>query len=284
MIEQLSIWLLEPMEYTFMQRALIASLIVGINCGALGSILILKRLALMGDAIAHAVLPGVAIAYLIGINFFWGAVTTGVITALAIGFVTEHSKIKEDSAIGIMFSAAFALGILIMSNIHTGVDLFHILFGNVLGVSAGDLKLIAILALLVITLIILFFKELKLFIFDHILARSIGLPTSLIHYLLMLMLSLTVVASLQTVGIVLVVAMLITPGATAYLLVNRLSTMMVLAAFFGLISAVIGLYLSFYLNVASGAAIVVVATIFFLLALFLSPKEGILTTKKIFGN
>ncbi|MCK8815993.1 metal ABC transporter permease [Natroniella sulfidigena] len=267
--------LIAPLQYQFMQRAFLAAVVVGVGCGVLGSILILRKLALMGDAISHAVLPGVAIAYLLGINFFIGATVTGVTTALGIGFIAENSKIKEDSAIGIMFSAAFAIGILIISKITTNIDLFHILFGNVLGVSRTDLVLISILGLLVIVLTILFFKELKLSSFDPIMARSIGLPTDMIHYLLMLMLSFTVVASLQTVGIVLVVSMLITPGATAYLLTNNLSEMMVLSGVFGVLSALVGLYLSFHLNVASGAAIVVVATFFFILALLFSPQEGL---------
>ncbi|MCK8828412.1 metal ABC transporter permease [Natroniella acetigena] len=272
--------LVAPLEYQFMQRAFLAAIVVGVGCGVLGSLLILRKLALMGDAISHAVLPGVAIAYLLGINFFIGATITGVTTALGIGFITEHSKIKEDSAIGIMFSAAFAIGILIISKITTNIDLFHILFGNVLGVSRTDLILISILGFLVIVLTILFFKELKLSSFDPIMARSIGLPTDMIHYLLMLMLSFIVVASLQTVGIILVVAMLITPGATAYLLTDDLSEMMVLSGVFGLVSALVGLYLSFHLNVASGAAIVVVATSFFIIALLFSPQEGLLVSKE----
>ncbi|WP_408955725.1 metal ABC transporter permease [Natroniella sp. ANB-PHB2] len=272
--------LVSPLQYQFMQRAFLAAIVVGVGCGVLGSLLILRKLALMGDAISHAVLPGVAIAYLLGINFFIGATITGVTTALGIGFITEHSKIKEDSAIGIMFSAAFAIGILIISKITTNIDLFHILFGNVLGVSRTDLVLISILGFLVIALTILFFKELKLSSFDPTMAQAIGLPTDMIHYLLMLMLSFIVVASLQTVGIVLVVAMLITPGATAYLLTNDLSEMMVLSGVFGLLSALVGLYLSFHLNVASGAAIVVIATIFFIIALLFSPQEGLLANRE----
>ncbi|WP_035571186.1 metal ABC transporter permease [Halonatronum saccharophilum] len=271
---------ISPLGYQFMQRAFLAAIVVGVICGVLGSLLILRKLALMGDAISHAVLPGVAFSYILGINFFIGAAVTGVATALGIGFITENSKIKEDSAIGIMFSAAFAVGILIISKLRTNIDLFHILFGNILGVSRSDLRLISILGFIVIALIIIFFKELKLSSFDPIMAKSIGLPTEAIHYMLMVMLSFTVVASLQTVGIVLVVAMLITPGATAYLLTERLSTMILLSAFFGVLSALLGLYLSYHLNLASGAAIVVVSTLFFFLAMVFSPQEGLILRVK----
>lgn len=271
---------ISPLGYQFMQRAFLAAIVVGVSCGVLGSLLILRRLALMGDAISHAVLPGVAFSYMLGINFFIGAAVTGVATALGIGFITENSKVKEDSAIGIMFSAAFAIGILIISKLRTNIDLFHILFGNVLGVSRSDLRLITILGFIVIALIIIFFKELKISSFDPILAKSIGLPTDIIHYMLMVMLSFTVVASLQTVGIVLVVAMLITPGATAYLLTERLSTMTILSGVFGILSALLGLYLSYHLNLASGAAIVVVSTTFFFLAMLFSPQEGLILRVK----
>ena len=262
--------LLAPLSYQFMRRAFLAAIIVGVTSGVLGSFLILRKLALMGEAISHAVLPGVAISYLIGVNFFWGATATGLVTALAIGYVNQNSKIKEDSAIGILFSAAFAIGVILLSRLTANVDLFHILFGNVLGVSRNGIILIAALGFLVISLVIIFFKELKLASFDPVFAKSIGYSTAAIHYLLMFLLSLAVVASLQTVGIILVVAMLITPAATAYLLTEDLVKMILLSTFFALLSALIGLYLSFHLNIASGAAIVVVATIFFFLAFWIN--------------
>ncbi len=269
MIEIIEELLLSPLSYQFMQRAFLAAVIVGITSGVLGSFLILRKLALMGEAISHAVLPGVAISYLIGINFFWGAAVTGMFTALGIGYVNQNSKIKEDSAIGIMFSVAFAIGVILLNKLTANVDLFHILFGNVLGVSRNGIILIATLGGIVILLVTVFFKELKLSSFDPVFTKSIGWSTATIHYLLMFLLALTVVASLQTVGIILVVAMLITPAATAYLLTEDLAKMILLASLFGLLSALIGLYLSFHLNIASGAAIVVVATVFFFLAFWI---------------
>ena len=265
------------MRYQYLQNALTAGILVGITCGLIGCFIILRGLALMGDAISHAVLPGVVIAYMLGFNFFIGAATTGVLTALGIGYIAQNSRIKHDSAIGIMFTAAFALGVVLISlNRGTGVDLWHILFGNVLAVSRADLWMILGISLVVIAVVILFYKQLLLSTFDPIMAQAIGLPTKLIHYLLMLLLSLVTVASLKTVGVVLVVAMLITPGATAYLLTDRLSVMLVLAVIFGVFSSVTGVYFSYVYDVATGAAIVLVASFLFALSFFFSPKQGFL--------
>jgi ABC-type Mn2+/Zn2+ transport system permease subunit/Mn-dependent DtxR family transcriptional regulator len=268
--------LLKPLTYEFMQRALLASVVVGIICSVLSCYLIVKRWALLGDAISHAVLPGVGIAYIIGIQFFWGAVVTGVLTALGIGFIERNTRIKQDAAIGIMFTSAFALGILIISLIRTKtVDIYHILFGNVLGVATPDLILTVIAGIAVMLTVLLLFKELELWSFDQVMAQAIGLPVRFFHYLLMFILSLTIVASLQTVGIVLVIAMLITPGATAYLIANSLKRMMAVASVFGILSAITGLFASYYLNVASGPAMVLMSAIFFGLAMFLSPQRGL---------
>lgn len=270
-------YLTDPFQYEFMVRALIASLLVGVISSVLSCYLVVKRWALLGDAISHAVLPGVAIAFLLKIPFFIGALVTGVLTALGIGIVTRYSKLKEDTAIGVMFTTAFSLGILLMSLIRAkSIDLYHILFGNVLGVSTTDLILTSITGLIVLAVIIALFKELLLHAFDPVMAASIGLPTNFYHYLLMFLLSMTIVASLQTVGIALVIAMLVTPGATAYLLVKRMPTMMIVASLIGVVSSLAGLYFSFYLNVASGAMMVLVAGLLFTLAFFLSPKDGVL--------
>lgn len=270
-------YLTDPFQYEFMVRALIASLFVGVISSVLSCYLVVKRWALLGDAISHAVLPGVAIAYLLNISFFIGALFTGVLTALGIGIVTRYSKIKEDTAIGVMFTTAFSLGILLMSLIRAkSIDLYHILFGNVLGVSTTDLVLTFITGLIVLAVVIILFKELLLHAFDPVMAASIGLPTNFYHYLLMFLLSMTIVASLQTVGIALVIAMLVTPGATAYLLAKRMPTMMAVASIIGIVSALAGLYFSFYLNVASGAMMVLVAGSLFMLAFFFSPKDGVL--------
>jgi len=271
-------------EYDFLQKALVTSVMVGIICGVIGCFIILRGMSLMGDAISHAVLPGVAISYLLGINFFIGAVATGLLTALGIGFVSQNSRIKNDTAIGILFTSAFALGIILISFLRSSSDLYHILFGNVLAVRPSDMWMTLAIGLIVLGAIFLFYKELLVTSFDPTMAAAYGLSTRLIHYLLMTMLTLVTVASLQTVGIILVVAMLITPAATAYLLTNRLSRMIFLSAGLGTISSVIGLYFSFTYNLSSGASIVLVATALFALVFIFSPRHGLLrkwkSTKK----
>lgn len=263
-------------EYGFLQKALLTSVMVGVICGVIGCFIILRGMALMGDAISHAVLPGVAISYMLGINFFIGAVVTGILTAVGIGFISQNSRVKNDSSIGIVFTAAFALGILLITALKSSSDLYHILFGNVLAVRPSDMWITLIIGVIVLGSVYLFYKELLVSSFDPIMAQAYGLPTKLIHYFLMTLLTLVTVASLQTVGIILVVAMLITPASTAYLLTDRLSVMIGLSALFGAVSAVGGLYLSFTYNLASGATIVLMATTLFILSLLFSPKQGIL--------
>ncbi|ANC77892.1 metal ABC transporter permease [Fictibacillus nanhaiensis] len=262
-------------QYEFLQKALFTSVIVGIICGIVGCFIILRGMALMGDAISHAVLPGVAISYMLGINFFFGAVITGVLTAIGIGYVSQNSRIKHDMAIGIMFTSMFAVGIVIITMMKSSADLYHILFGNVLAVRMSDMWITLGIGVLVIGLVVLFYKELLVSTFDPTMAQSYGLPNKWIHYCLMAVLTMVTVASLQTVGIVLVVAMLITPAATAYLLTNRLSVMIYLSATIGVISSVFGLYFSFTYNLASGATIVLVSAFLFALAFFFSPSQGI---------
>jgi manganese transport system permease protein len=269
--------ILDPLGYAFMQRALLASVLVGLVCGTLGCYIVLRRMALIGDALSHAVLPGAAIAFILGANdFFVGAAIAGVVTALLIGWVTANSRVKEDAAIGVVFTGAFALGIVLITLIQSrSVDLFHMLFGNVLGVASRDLWVTAGITAVVLVTIFLLFKELLLHSFDPIMAAAIGLPTRGLHYLLMVLLSLTVVASLQTVGLVLVVAMLITPASTAYLITDRFGRMLGISAGIGVLSSVLGLYGSYYGNVSSGASIVLVATGFFFLAFLFSPQRGL---------
>ncbi|WP_432776438.1 metal ABC transporter permease [Brevibacillus gelatini] len=262
-------------QYGFLQKALFTSVVVGIICGVIGSFIILRGMSLMGDAISHAVLPGVALSYAFGINFFLGAVATGVLTAIGIGYVSQNSRIKNDTAIGILFTSAFALGIILITLQKSSTDLYHILFGNVLAVRPSDMWVTVGIGVIVLVAVYAFFKELLLTSFDPTIAAAYGLRNNLIHYLLMTLLTMVTVASLQTVGIVLVVAMLITPAATAYLLTDRLSVMIFLAAGFGVISAIIGLYFSFTYNLASGATIVLVATALFLLAFLFSRKHGV---------
>ncbi len=265
----------EPFQYSFMQRALLTSLIVGAVCGVLSCFVVLKRWALLGDAISHAVLPGVAIAYLVGLPFFIGAFVSGALTSLGIGAIERNTRIKEDAAMGIMFTGAFALGVVIISQIATSTHLMHILFGNVLGVRLAVLQLTLVSGIIALSAVFFFYKEFLLYVFDPVQASALGMNTAFIHYGLMLLLTLTIVASLETVGIILVVAMLVTPGATAYLLTNSLPRMMLIAAGVGVLSAIVGLYCSFIFNLASGGAIVIVATVLFLLA-FLFGQHGVL--------
>src|SRR5699024_8482410 len=213
------------MQYGFLQKALFTSIMVGIICGVIGCFIILRGMALMGDAISHAVLPGVAISFMLGINYFYGAVLIGVLSAVLIGVVSQNSRIKNDSSIGIIFTAFFAVGIILMAKAQTATDLTQILFGSVLSVRTSDMWMTIIIGLIVILAVIIFYKELLISSFDPTMAQVYGLPTKLIHYLIMVLLTLVTVASLQPVGVVLVVALLITPAATAYLLTNKLSTM-----------------------------------------------------------
>lgn len=263
-------------QYEFLQKALLTGVVVGIISGIIGCFIILRGISLMGDAISHAVLPGVAISYMLGISYFYGAMFFGLLTAFSIGFITQNSRVKSDASIGIVFSTFFAIGIILIGKASTSTDLTSILFGNVLSVRSSDMWITVIVGAIVIGVIVLFFKEFLVSTFDPTLAQSFGLNNKVIHYVLMVLLTLVTVASLQTVGIILVVAMLITPASTAYLLTNRLSIMIAISAFLGALSAVVGLYISFTYNWPSGAAIVLVATTFFVITLLLSPKHGVI--------
>jgi len=270
----------DPLNYTFMLRGLTAALIVGIVCAVLGTYIILRGMALFGNALAHAILPGVAVGYLVGGSsqtwLFAGGLAAGILTAFGIGSISK-SGIKEDTATGVIFVSMFALGIALISTVRSyTVDLTHFLFGNVLGVSTADLWLIGIFGGLVILAILAFYKELLVLSFDPTLAKTLRLPDTFLNYLLLLLIAVTIVLSLQTVGIALMSAMLVTPAATAYLLTRRLPVMMTISATIGAVSAVSGLYLSFYINIASGPAIVLVCTFFFVLAFLFSPSQGLL--------
>lgn len=264
-------FLLEPLQYEFMQRGLIAAVLVGIVCAVVGSYVVLRGMAFFGDALAHTILPGIALGYLISggarESLFWWALGTAVVAALGIGALSKNSEIREDTAIGIIFAGMFALGIALISTVRSyAVDLSHFLFGDVLSVSTQSLWLIVIFGGLVLLIIFALYKEFLTLSFDPVLAATLRLPVSLLNNLLLSLIAVTVAVSLQTVGVALMVAMLITPAATAYLLTRRLSEMMLLGTVFASLSGVIGLYLSYYLSIASGAAIVLTATFFFLIA------------------
>ncbi|MBF7994914.1 MULTISPECIES: metal ABC transporter permease [Rahnella] len=259
--------LLEPMGFEFMQRALLTAAATSIVCAIFSCFLVLKGWSLMGDAISHAVLPGVVLAYLAGIPLAIGAFGSGLFCAVATGFIKEHCRVKEDSVMGIVFSGMFAAGLVLFSRVNTEQHLSHILFGNVLGVTDSEMLQTLIIAA-VVTLAILFrFKDLVLFCFDPVQAKVIGLPVRFYHYALLCMLAMTIVAALQAVGVVLVVAMLITPGITAFLLCKTLPKMVMIAVTVSLSAAVSGTFISFYIDAATGPTIVLIQALFFLLAL-----------------
>lgn len=270
-----------PLDYPFMVRALLAVVLVAALCAVLGVYVVLRGMAFLGDALAHAILPGVALGYIVhggarGPLFWWG-LGAAVLASLGIGAVSRSAQIKEDTAIGIIFAGMFALGIAMVSTMRSyAVDLSHMLFGNVLGVTEGDLWRIGGFSLLVLLVVVVLYKELLVLSFDPILAATLRLPVGLLHYLMLLLIAVSVVISLQTVGVALMIAMLVTPAATAYLLVRRLPALMGLSALIGAASGIIGLYLSYYLHMASGPAVVLVCTAFFVLAFLFSPRRGLI--------
>lgn len=270
-------WLVTPLAYTFMQRGLFASLIVGVVCAVIGCYVVLRGMAFLGDALAHAILPGIAIAYLLQGSLILGALVAAVAVALLIGLFSRQGTIREDTAIGILFAAALSLGVALISSIRTyAVDLTHILFGNVLGVSPSDLWLAGGLGLFVLIAVVVLYKPFLVISFDPVLAATLRWPAELLRNVLLILLALTIVVSLQSVGVGLVAAMLVTPAATAYLLTRRLPVMMGISALVGAFSSLVGLYLSYYANIASGSAVVLTATACFLIAFLFAPRRGMI--------
>ncbi len=264
-------YLLEPLQYDFIVRALLAAVIVGVVCSVLGVYIVLRGMAFLGDAMAHTVLPGVVAAYLLGWPLAVGALIMGVLTALGIGALTSRTALKEDTAIGVILAGLFALGVAMLSlRENYSIDLAHFLFGNLLGVTAQDLALTAGLGLVVLLLIYLFYKEFLVLSFDPLLAATLRLPTRFLNYLLLILIAVTIVVALQVVGVALMLAVLVTPAATASFLTRRLPSMMAVAATIGAFSGVVGVYVSYYLNIASGPAVVLVATLIFLIVLALT--------------
>jgi ABC-type Mn2+/Zn2+ transport system permease subunit len=268
--------LTDPFAFGFMQRALVASLIVGVLCAVVGCYIVLRSMAFLGDALAHAILPGVAISFLVGGNLLIGALVAAVVVAVGISYVSRTGAVREDTAIGIFFAAALALGVVLISTMDGyAVDLTHVLFGNVLGVTVSDLWITGSLAVVVVMAVVVLYRRLLVVSFDPILGETLGLRTGLLRTGLYLMLALTIVVSLRTVGVALVAAMLVTPPATAYLLTRRLPSMMIVSAVIGGASAVGGLYASYYLDVAPSGAMVLVATVVFLVAFLFAPAKGV---------
>ena len=270
--------LLEPLRYGFLLRGLAAAILVGVLCAVIGTFVVLKGWAFIGDALAHIAFTGIVVAFIGGFAFYVGALVAAILAALGIGTVTRRVGISTDTSIGIFFSGIYALGIVLMSiGIKTyTVDLFSYLFGDVLAIQRADIISIATLGLIVLLIILALYKELLFVSFDPVVAEASGLPGGALLMLLMILLSVTVVVSVQAVGIVLVVAMLVTPAATAYLLSDRFGHMMALGAAFGVVAAVAGFYLSYYLDVPSGGAIVLVATVLFAITALVSPKRAAL--------
>jgi manganese transport system permease protein len=273
-------WFAAPLQYEFMVKAIFVSALVGMVCAALSCYMTLKGWSLMGDAVSHAVLPGVAVAYMLNIPLAIGAFVFGVGSVIAIGFIKAQTRIKEDTVIGLVFTGFFALGLVLISKVRSSIDLTHILFGNVLGIADADIVQTVIISIFTLVTLAILRKDLMLFCFDSTHARSIGLNTTFLYYVLLSLLSLTAVAALQTVGIILVVAMLVTPGATAYLLSDRFDIMMLIAMASGIFSSVMGTYISYYIDGSTGGCIVVLQTLLFIIAMIFAPKHGLLAKSR----
>ncbi len=273
-------YITDPLQYEFMRRALIEVILMGAVTGTIGTYVVLRGLSFIGDALSHAIFPGVVLAFLLGAGIFWGALVFGILTSAAIAVVATNRRVKEDSAIGVLFVGSFALGIVLISSSKNFTrDLTSFLFGNVLGVTTNDILLSAVAGVVVILLIVLLYKELLITSFDRAAAQAMGLPVFWLDLLLLVLISLTIIVSLRAVGNILVVAMLVTPGATARLLTDRLPVMMVTSAAIGVIAGVTGLYISYWNDVAAGGTIVLVATAIFGLVWFFAPQHGYVTTR-----
>ena len=268
-------FLLSPLAYDFFVRALVASALVGVACAVIGSFVVLKGMSFIGDAVSHAAFPGIVIAYMLGLPIILGGAVASIVTALGIGALTRRSGLRSDSIIGVLFAGMFALGVALFSSIPNYVgDLFHFLFGDVLGISVADLLALSLLVLILLVVVRILWKELLFATFDPLGAGAAGLPVRRLDDLLLILIAVTIVISLQAVGIVLVVAMITTPAATAQMLVQRFGKMISTAALIGVVSAVAGLYLSYAFDLASGAAIVLIETALFLLVLLLTSLRG----------
>ncbi|BDR55508.1 metal ABC transporter permease [Xylocopilactobacillus apis] len=263
-------------EFHFLQNALITAVVIGIVSGTVGCFIILRGMSLMGDAISHAVLPGVAISYILGINFFIGAILFGLLASVIITFIQNNSVIKGDTAIGITFSSFLALGVILIGVANSSTDLFHILFGNILAVQDVDKWITIGVSVVVLLIVILFFKELLITSFDPTMAKAMGMKVNFYHYLLMILLTLVAVTAMQSVGTILIVAMLITPAATAYLYANSLKMMIFISSILGACSSILGLFIGYTFNIAAGSSIVLTSAVIFAVSFLISPKQKFL--------
>lgn len=273
--------LLEPFQFPFMVDAMLVGVAVGAVCSVLSCYLVLKGWSLMGDAISHAVLPGIVIAYAIGIPLAIGAFGSGLLCAVATGYIKANSRVKEDTVMGVVFTGLFAFGLVIFTKVKSDLHLDHILFGNILGLEPGDLKNTLIVAGITLGVVLALRRDLLLYCFDPNHARTIGLRTTLLYYTLLSLLAVTIVVSLKAVGIILVIAMLVTPGCIGYLLTDRFNRMMAIAAASATGSSFFGVYLSFFLDASTGACIVLLQAAIFLVALVFAPKHGLLAAKRV---
>lgn len=272
-------WFIEPLQYGFLVQAIWVSAFVGLVCAVLSCYITLKGWSLMGDAISHAVVPGVVVAYALEIPFAIGAFLFGFGATVAIGYIKSNTRLKEDAVIGIVFTGFFAFGLVLVTKIPSNIDLFHILFGNVLGISPQDIIQTLIAGIITLVVILLRRKDLLLFCFDPNHAKAIGLNTQILYYTLLSVLALTIVAALQTAGIILVISMLVTPGSIGYLLSDRFDYMLVISVISSILSCILGTYLSYHLDVSTGGSIVVLLTVFFIVAMIFAPKYGILVQR-----
>lgn len=274
-------WIIEPLQYGFLLKAIWVSGFVGVVCAVLSCFITLKGWSLMGDAVSHAVVPGVVVAYALGIPFAIGAFVFGFGATVAIGFVKAKTRLKEDAVIGVVFTGFFAFGLVLITKIPSNIDLFHILFGNVLGISPSDMIQTLMAGTLTLVVIGLRRKDLLLFCFDPNHAKAIGLNTQAMYYTLLSLLALTIVTALQTAGIILVIAMLVTPGSIAYLVSDRFEHMLGISVVSSVVSCVAGTYLSYHLDVSTGGCIVVLLTLLFIVAMVFAPKYGILARPRL---
>jgi manganese/iron transport system permease protein len=271
-------WFLDPLQFGFMQNAIAISILIGILCPVVGSYLIVQRMALLGDVIAHCVLPGLSLSFFFGIDILIGAFGSGILGTFIIAWIRSQSRVKVDAAMALTFSSFFALGVTLITTLKNKIDLDSFLFGEILGVTTHDITRTLIIAVLILATVKLFYKELLFFTFDRTGAQAMGLPVNAIHFGFTAAVTLTIIASMQAVGVILVIALLVGPALTAYLLVKELHQMMGLGMLIGVFSSVTGVYLSYYRNLPSGPAIVLVSSTLFILTLLFSPTQGILTS------
>ncbi len=277
-------WLLEPLSYEFMRNAIAIGIVVGVLCPIIGSYLIVQRMALLGDVIAHSVLPGLSISFFLGIDILIGAFVSGMLSTFLIAWIRSQSRVAVDAAMTFTFSVFFALGVTLITVLKNKLDLDSFLFGDILGVTSTDIHRTLIIAAIILLAVRLFYKEMLFYTFDKIGAQAVGLPVNIINFGFTAAVTLTIIASMQSVGVLLVISMLVGPALIAYLLVKELHHMMLLGAIVGAFVSIMGVYISYYYNIPSGPAIVLVSSVLFLIALLFSPSQGILTRPEMGTN